>query len=232
MNWNVGKITDYFDNRNQNNIWEYSQEYAKLSMEEKPKVDALLRDNIQGYLDYIESMRQPDLLRMIAGTIVDDIYRSANLLYYYSDDVADYLRATSAVIMNWYSKRGIQIHYMSNNTYSDMQRPLIVFPMMFKRSGLLFICPQHIAWQEMEKRDILIEHFCLYFKDFEKSSRDEASDLIQRCCESGVHYIHLDIDGGLPSFEKEIRDCRGKKGHYLFFKEEAPQDSGKYVDLS
>ena len=57
----------------------------------RPKVDALLHDNIHGYLDYIEAMQQPDLLRAIAGIIVDDIYRSANLLYYYSDDVADYL---------------------------------------------------------------------------------------------------------------------------------------------
>ena len=84
----------------------------------------------------------------------------------------------------------------------------------------------------MKKCDILLEHFRSYFEDFEKSSRDEASNLIQRCCESGVHYLHMDIDGGFQAFEEEISDCHGKKWHYQFFKEDAPQDSGKYVDLA
>ena len=38
---------------------------------------------------------------MLRG-IVDDIYRSGNYLYYYNEDVAEYLRVTAKVVMNWY----------------------------------------------------------------------------------------------------------------------------------
>ena len=31
VNWNVRKITVYFDNWNQNNIWEYSHKYLEKS---------------------------------------------------------------------------------------------------------------------------------------------------------------------------------------------------------
>lgn len=131
--------------------------------------------------------------------------------------------------MNWYKSRGLQIHYMTNNIYSDYLRPLVVFPLMLEKSGLYFICPQHLAWKKMENGGITLEQFQLYYHDYEKWAFVEAYNLIERCCRMESHYIHLDIDGGRQSFSQDL-SYHGERGHILVFRDEVPQSS-KFILL-
>ncbi|SNU04626.1 hypothetical protein SAMN06297422_101168 [Lachnospiraceae bacterium] len=229
MNWEFGKVTDYFDNSIKNCIWEYSQEYGKLSDVERYIVNGQIRDRIEGYLEQVRSYNV-SLLPVVLGTVVDDIYRSGNLSYYYNDDVAEYLSVTAKVVLDWYKQKGIQIHYMTNNSFSDQTRPLIVFPEMFTKAGLIYICPQQIMYDEMRKNGISPDQFAIYAKDFVSKTLQKTKDITMLCCETGTHYIHLDIDGDFSAFNIDFSYI-GKENHVLVFREEAPQDSAKITYL-
>ena len=230
MDWEFGKATDYFDNSRINSVFEYAKEYGKLDLSERPLVDMQIKRRIEGWLDQIAAMNNSELLKLVAGTIFDDIYRSGNLAYSYNDDVADYLRITAGTVSNWFTNQGIVIHYMTNNTFSDYTRPLIVFPLMLEKSNIIYICPQYIAWRNMLKNDIPLEQFKLYYADYAEDAMKTAYELILRCTQNKMNYIHLDIDAGIKSFEFEFL-LKNLDGHILFFREEAPQDSGKFVSL-
>ncbi len=230
MEWQLEKVTDYFDNRNQINIWEYSQEYGKLPYEERILVDRSIKVRIERHLDQLLSYSSDSIIQ-VGAMIVDDIYRAGNLMYAYNSDVEDYLQATAKCVMNWYTKHGIMIHYMTNNTFSDYLRPLILFPIMLSKTNIIYICPQHIAWKKMKENDIPIEQFKIYYEDYRDEAYDRSQDIISRCCEHKAHYIHLDIDAGEEAFEKSL-SYNNTKGHIVAFREEAPQDSAKIILLS
>lgn len=225
MDWAFRKGTDYFDNREQNNIWVYSQEYDILPADEKVLVDQTIRGSLESWLDFI-SQEQPEMIENIGAIILDDIYRSGNLMYRYNDGVANYLHATAKPAMDWYKRHNIMIHYMCNNTFSEYIRPLIIFPRMLATSGIVYICPHHIAWTKMESMGIEFENYEQHYKEFETEAFEQSQKLIERCCELGCHYMHLDIDAGEKSFDKAI-SYQGQPGHIIAFREEAPQDSAK-----
>lgn len=226
MNWQLGKATDYFDNSTKNCIWEYSQQYGKLSMNERPLVDLQIKNRIEGWLDQIAAYND-SLLPMVAGTIVDDIYRSVNLSYYFNDDVTDYLNVTAKAVTNWYKNHGMQIQYITNNTFSDMLRPLVVFPKYFAKTGLLYLCPQYCAWEMMKERGIPIEHFQLYYRDYAADAIAVTNELIRRSCMAGAHYIHLDVDAPAVAFEADFEYHSGIK-NIRIIRQEAPQDSARF----
>ena len=103
MDWEFGKTTDYFDNSRINSVFEYAKEYGKLNLSERPLVDMQIKRRIEGWLNQIAAMNNRELLKLVAGTIFDDIYRSGNLAYSYNDDVADYLRITAGTVSNWFT---------------------------------------------------------------------------------------------------------------------------------
>ena len=120
---------------------------------------------------------------------------------------------------------------MTNNSFSDYLRPLIIFPLMLAKSNIIYICPQQMAWQKMEKKGIPLEQFKLFYKDYRDEAYEYSQEIIRRCCDCGAHYIHLDIDAGQEAFEKSF-SYNNTKGHIVAFREEAPQDSAKIILLS
>ncbi len=230
MNWELDKATDYFDNREKISISEYAEEFDQLSIDERMIVDLMIKHRIIGWLEQVEENNK-DLITNIGAMIVDDIYRAGNLMYSYNESVSDYLGVTAKTVMNWFTSKEITIHYMTNNTFTDYLRPLILFPMMLEKSNIIYICPQQIAWQSMEKADIPIEQFRLFYKDYQEAAYERSQDLIKRCCECGAHYIHLDIDAGQEAFEQSL-SFSDTPGHIVVFREEAPQDSAKFLLLS
>lgn len=225
MNWEMKKGTDYFDNREKNCIWEYSQEYGSLTDEAKVIVDQLIKNRLEGWLNMIDK-DDPKLLGMIGAVIMDDIYRSGNLMTIYNDRVMEYLHATAKVVMDWYRHHDIMIHYLCNNTFSDFLRPLVIFPRMLSNSGLVYICPQHLAWLQMNEKGIPYDNFHTYYEEYEEAAFEEAQDLIRQCSKFGIHYLHLDIDGGQRSFETDFSYI-DEPGHVVVLRKEAPQDSSQ-----
>ena len=225
MNWELKKGTDYFDNQEKINIWEYSQEYGRLTEKERKMADFKIKIRMEGWLDQI-ARSQPGVIDTVAGCMVDDIYRAANMMTRYNEAVTEYLGATAGVAMKWFTKQGIQIQYMTNNTFSDMLRPLLVFPLIYLKSGIAYVCPQHISWCEMEENGIPMEHFQTFYEKYKAIGKAVAADLVDRYCRKGVPFIHLDIDAGIDTFQTEL-SYRGQKGKVLIFRDEAPQDSAK-----
>ncbi len=230
MNWELGKATDYFDNREKISISEYAEEYGRLSIEEQRVIDLMIKERITGWLEQVDDINT-ELITNIGAIIVDDIYKAGNLMYSYSDCVSDYLRITAKTVMDWYTSKGITIHYMTNNTFTDYLRPLRVFPMMLEKSNIIYVCPQHIAWKSMEKAGVPMEQFRLFYRDYKEEAYEYSQDLIKRCCECGAHYIHLDIDAGKEAFEYTLSFIN-TPGHIVAFREESPQDSSKFLLLS
>lgn len=223
MNWELTSLWAYFDNRERNSIIEYSKEYGKLSLEEREQADSLMRNRIVGHLSQLAENKEH--IQRAAVTVIDDIYRSVNMAYSFDENTLNYLGATARVAMRFFSQCGVQIHYCTNNTFSDFLRPFSAFEIFFGAAGIVYICPQSIAWKLMQhdKGDIPMDNFVLYYKDYIEESVGIADDIRSRCVENGMHYIHLDIDGGNESFEKDMQFCE-KPGHLVIFRDEPPID--------
>ena len=224
MNWELNSVFYYFDNRERNCIAEYSNEYGKLSDAERKEADRLMKNRIEGHLDQMSG--DFEQIQMAAECIVDDIYRSVNLAYMFNGAVFAYLNATAKVAMDWFTRRGLQIHYLTNNTYSDMTRPFRIFEPFFNAAGLEYICPQHILWEVLnEKREITMEIYRRAFDTIGHVARNLwAKERIEDCCKSGRHYLHLDIDGDDDSFKVDTQFAQ-KDGHLVVFRSENPLDN-------
>ncbi len=228
MDWELKSVLDYFDNRYQNSIWEYSQKFDALSPQEKTESARKMCSRITGHLNQLKSNHET--VQTVVNIIIDDIYRSANTLYYYNDGILDYLQVTALPVFRWVSEYGLQVHYMTNNTFTDCYRPLFLFDKIFMASGVKYICPQHIAWLIMSKLDIQYEDYYAMLPSFLDAARVQRDHMLENCFKHGISYVHLDIDGDDAQFEASIQYCN-KDGHLVIFRNEDPSSSSKTTSV-
>jgi hypothetical protein len=232
MNWTFKKIFDYFDNRTKNSIWHYSQAFFKMSKNQQNQATKDIEKSILNHLEKINSDVEfiPNYknVQTTAAIIIDDIYRSANLLYYFNNDVSSYLKITAKNVANWLKKNNIIVHYLCNNTFLNTQRPFGLFRNVFEAAGFSYFCPQEIAYHQIITDGHKPEHFEVLLKKYITQARNKTQDLINETIAKGYSYIHLDIDGKPEVFEKDF--LYGKKpGHVICFRQKAPQESSKII---
>ena len=203
MNWCFSQMFHYWDWRN-DAIYIHAQEIETYNDDKKADVFASIRSGIESLFDNISEKQAA----MLAFGMVEDLYKSLNKsIIYMSDSVLQYLQDSAGTFCKLLTKREFVIHYLVDNSFEPTERgmvgPLKVFRQWFYASGLLYICPQHIAFDIMEKDGTQEKYFELLPR-YIAEARLISNMLIDRCHHEKRHYVLLDTDSVPDSFKKSL----------------------------
>jgi len=184
----LNKIVDYWDG---DSISQWSSILSEMSEDELSNAKEGLKNAV---IEHTKPLSD-ELLKRVAYIMVDDLYKSANAIGVWNDYVCDYLDSTASVFLRELSNRGFSVHYLVDNVFDDMERPLTLFHAWYAACGIVYQCPQL----------------------FSKQNRVSLADARQMC--QGVlkanngrfHYILLDTDSEDDSFDVPVEQLNNSK---------------------
>lgn len=210
QSWMLRHISDYWDQR-VDAIDRLSRAFAALPKGEKETAFNAIYNSVTLHADKLST----EEMCKFAVAMVDDLYKAANQMSQFDQDHLQYLKAGATAFFNSVARRGYMIHYFTNNTFSDLRRPVFGFPIWFKAASISYVCPQEIAvrgsenpgeWQRLIGRDIA-------------ASRSVANRTANELRDKGRSFVFLDIDAAdFAAAEQSL----GKPGVIWVFREDAP----------
>jgi len=136
-----------------------------------------------------------ELLQLAAIAMMDDLYKNANMIDVWNDSVTVYLRATAGIFSQLLAQRGFILHYVVDNSFEDMQRPLQLFPIWYSACGIEYVCPQLLTAQD----------------GYPPSESRRRCTATLRASGGSFHYIMLDTDSAEDSFTAPLEQREGDK---------------------
>jgi hypothetical protein len=200
------KISDYWDTA-KNAIPRLAAELEAQSPTAAKETAAAIRDAVTEHLRVLPD----EWLPRVAFVVAEDLYRAASTITAWDDSVADYLACSAGTFFALLSMRGYRLHYVIDNSFQEMQRPTLLFPLWFKACGIEYQCPQ-----------VLETEFGLDPTE----SRVVVSDILREFYAQGRHYVLLDTDSTASSFEAPLAQ-RDTKGILTVIRTEAPGPGSK-----
>lgn len=199
------KTTDYWDTAKEAVLL-----FASQLRESSPEDARLLASEISaGVTEHVRVLTDLWLPRA-AFVVAEDLYRTANTVSVWNSSVADYLACSAAVFFAALARRGLQLHYVIDNSFADMQRPIQLFPLWFRACGLHYECPQLHQSSGASAQQ----------------SRAASTKQLRAASASGRHYLFLDTDSDDSSFEAPLEQLN-TKGVLTIIRNEAPGPGSK-----
>ena len=116
------------------------------------------------------------------------------------------------------------MQYLTNNTFSDLQRPIHLFKYFFNAANLVYVCPRNITFELMkEDGRNFEENNCKFYS---KEAELIGNRVLELCYKNNDSYINLQIDGDMEKFS-ESEKWIGKTGVVTVFRVENPIDNSK-----
>lgn len=223
--WLFQKVTDYFDNRFQNNIYQFSGELAQYPPEQRKNIYAAISEHIIAYME--RCIKNNEILQTIACCVVDDMYRSINSERYFSSEIMEYLDATGRIFLEYLSRKNVSIHYLCNNTFTNSDAIVWLFPAFLNSCGIQYYSPHYIAWLLMERDGIPYRKFEMEYPRYQKEALCVMHKAIVESNERGDHYLVLFPDADRDDFFPAT-EAIGKTGVLTIVRTEPPLDSAKF----
>lgn len=204
QNWMLPRITDYWDERVRATD-RLSRVLSAVPPSQRDGQVGLIRAAIA---QHVEALSDVDLTKA-AFAVADDLYKTANRLSSWTPSLELYLSATANPFFEAVRTRGFLVSYFVNNSFEDLMRPVLFYPVWYKPTGLSYICPQHIAydlpiWEkvgpkgDLPKDDLqqpLDPTRLNLIPSYIAEARDIASQMVRKCYDSGRHFVLLTTDG-------------------------------------
>ena len=198
------KLTDYWDYSSTTRAVDgLATRLASLSEEEKK---AALMESGAAVQEHVRVF--PDkLLATAAVAVADDLYKAACWIDRWDSDLEAYLKATAAAFWASFSARGLTLHYLVDNVFEDLSRPLALFLEWFRSCGIVCVCPQAIAARVQfggakETRRDIAQRMPTYMRE----ARDVAETILDRCRAESRHFFLLDLDYEEHSFRSSLAE--------------------------
>jgi hypothetical protein len=147
--WMLPHISDYWDQRVEA-IDRLSRAFAALPEGEKKPAFNAIYDAVTLHADKLST---EDMCKF-AVTTIDDLYKAVNQMSQFDQDHLQYLQAGATAFFNSIARRGYMIHYFTNNTFSDLRRPVLRLPNLVQ-SSVDFLClstGDRGTWQRKPRR--------------------------------------------------------------------------------
>lgn len=213
--WQFQQITDYWDNSRINSIYVHSQAIGRCGEEERGQIYQSIKEWLDRYLGLL-SGRQ---LCQLAFVVCDQIYQSANRLPEYNFYVAEYLQKTAGVLFQRFHGQGFSLHYLVNNVFSELKRPMFLMKHCFMPAGIRYLCPLEFAKLLMKKEGIPEGEYLSSLPRY----LDQGMDLCQQAAQEldRKSYVLLLPDGSEEEFRTTL-DQIGNPGVVTAFRDQAP----------
>jgi hypothetical protein len=200
------KISDYWDST-KNAIPRFAAELEALSPTAAKQTTATIRAAVTEHVRVLSDQWLP----RVAFVVAEDLYRTANTIAAWNTSVADYLACSAATFFDLLSQRGYCLHYIIDNSFQQMQRPIELFPLFFPACGIEYQCPQHLEST---------------FGLAPGESQGVSSQVLRGLFAQGKHYLLLDTDSIESSFAAPLEQ-RKTKGVITVIRNEAPGAGSK-----
>ena len=232
-NWVCATLLDYFRVANNTTVAEmYSRAMVDMPEDVFQSVSkrvASFEVSKLGCYDLMNLGQFNELQKLVAA-IIDGIYCTAAGLHSFDAALLDYLTVTAKPIFKWLREHGLAVHYLTNNTYSNLMFPADLFMRFFNAAGLLYACPQNAVWYAMQKHD---EPWEMFEENYARNiyySRHEYNVTSQMSFKKGISSVHLVMDGGISDFP-ELDKYSGQDGHVIVFRDQEPRPGSKYMTI-
>jgi len=223
-NWQFTQMWKYFD-YNSNAIYNYSEEIAKLSDEIQKQIYADISSRMKQYICSL--IPNPEQLYQFVGIVINDIYRTMNTAAYYTHKQQAYLNSTAKIVIETLEEHHINVHFGTNNSFSNAVAVKLLFSAMYEDCGLCFIDVYTIA-AKLEGRDINNHEGLI---DAYKRNKGEVNSVIcsaiKRLHAISRSYALIVPDGAYSDFEAMLNIVE-TPGHMVFYKD-FDADSPKYT---
>lgn len=227
MNWQLGKIVDYWDQRVQA-IDTLSRQLATVPDEQR---EAQLKQIQAAILSRAAELPDVDLV-LASSVMMDDLYKAVSVLSAWDDALADYLRTSVGSFLSVLHARGYAIHYVVDNTFEQsttgMNGPLEWYPTWFRTTGLKYICPQAIAPDIMKHDGYTAEQYFQQLPRYIREARLVANTVVARCHDEKDSYLFLDTDSAPESFAVP-NSVMDSPGVIHIFRNQAPVPGSKCI---
>lgn len=138
---------------------------------------------------------------MSAFVMADDLMKTGNALIVWNSGMEDFLYSSATVFLTRLRERGYLLHYITDNLFFPvsitmeelpMQRPIQLFPDLFRSAGFIYICPQQIAMMVKKDLDPLTQNDPLvrYIKEGQRI----AHMVVDHCLADSKHYCFVNGD--------------------------------------
>lgn len=209
------RVTDYW-NEGVGSINRNASELGELGAEERAGALQQIRDALTKHVGALPD----ELLVQAAIPIIDDLYKAACSTERWDANIAAYLEASAGTFWALFAERGFVCHYLVDNTWEDLSRPLELFPGWFETSGLIYACPQAIAGELMkadgEKRRAK-EAMPWYIEE----ARAVTAQVVSKALEARRSFVLLEADFDQRSFAAAFEAVEGPGVLTLFRNESA-----------
>jgi hypothetical protein len=225
VNWQLGKIVDYWDQRVQA-IDTLSRQLAAVPNEQR---EAQLKQ-IQAAIVARAAGLSDEELVLASFVMMDDLYKTVSVLSAWDDALADYLKTSVGAFLSMLHARGYAIHYVVDNAFEQtaagMSGPLEWYPAWFRTAGLKYICPQAIAPDIMKHDGFTAEQYFQQLPRYIREARLVANTVVERCHEGNDSYFFLDTDYVPESFKAPL-SAKDAPGVIHIFRNDAPNTGSK-----
>jgi hypothetical protein len=227
--WDFPYIFNYWDQLT-GAITKGAMRMHELSPPEQVEACDEIRQAMRRHVQALSDLQ----LMELAVSLVDDLYKYVNDEVYYAQALLQYLDAFGRTFTTSLRQRGYVLQYVVDNTFLPdflMVGAFDIFPMVFNAIGLVYVCPQQIAWKLMEHDGVPASGYAENIGRYNMEARVVAARLVNRCLDGSDHYLFLDADYEEGALDLALRD-RAKPGVLSAFRNEAPiPDSKVNVDL-
>lgn len=195
------KISDYWDTAKEA-VPRFAAELAAQSPTAAKQTTSAIRAAVTEHVRVLSDQWLP----RVAFVVAEDLYRAANTITAWNASVADYLACSAGTFFALLSQRGFRLHYVIDNSFQEMQRPIQLFPLWFQACGIEYQCPQLVESK---------------FGLEPTESQAVVSDVLRGFFAHGRHYVLLDTDSIESSFDAPLEQ-RDTKGILTVIRTEAP----------
>ena len=220
--WDRPRVTDYWDAR-VGAIETAADHLAKLKGEKCAAALEAIRVAVE---ERATSLGDADLVAA-AMSLFDDLYKTASSIGYWSEGLGQYIEASAGTFCAVLSERGFRVQYLIDNAWSDMSRPIQLFPDWFGSAGIGYVCPQALVLQQALEADPSMDTDTseLMSRHIDQA-RETVKEAVATYQDEGFHFVQLDTDMVDTSFETAI-GTRGDRGVLTIYRSEAPEPGSR-----
>jgi len=216
--WELPSIVDYFDDA-ADAPYRLSRQLEAMSSAEQDAALRTVTETVRRRLDELDD----DQVARAAVLVVDHMYRAASAAQVWDSPLAAYLEGSARPFFEGVARRGFLVHYLVDNTYSDLGRPVELYPHWYGRCGIAYSCPQLMARRLMEA-DGAAADFPARLPQYIGEGRRVADLLVERAAADDQHFVFLDADAAEHAFATAQRVSEAP-GVIFVFRNKTPAEA-------
>jgi hypothetical protein len=198
------RITDYWDSTS-HAVDSFAKEIGSLPPVER---DSLARDLGAAVREHMRVV--PDqMIPAVATAVADDLYKQACWIDRWDTALELYLRASAGTFWSSFAERGFVLHQLIDNSFEELDRPLVLFPDWFGSCGIAYVCPQALAVQLIQGSEPEDASVAQLLPRYIAEARDLTESIVSRCQAEERHYCLLDLDFDERSFRSSLDKTGG-----------------------